>query len=139
MRAISTTTALLLLLPLAAYALIQNRHRRRRRVRTAKLRPRGEHVLILGAGSGVGRALAVRYAERGAWVCLVSRGGAALQEAREEVVSAARRMGLVHRDGSPEDRVLSVEADFSSAEDMVRVRDFLGKGEHVMRLVLVCY
>ncbi|ORY70514.1 short chain dehydrogenase [Pseudomassariella vexata] len=66
-----------------------------------------ERVLILGASSGVGRAIAQQYARRGARVCIVAR--------RAEKISA-----LAAECGKG---CIWEVADFTAAEDMVRVRD----------------
>ncbi|KAI1472164.1 NAD(P)-binding protein [Daldinia caldariorum] len=77
-----------------------------RGTRQSRICPAEERVLIIGASSGLGRAVAKRYAARGARVCLVSR--------REEQLSnLARECG---------EKCFWVVADFSKAEDMVRVR-----------------
>lgn len=125
MRAISVTS-FLFLLPLAAYAFLSRR--RRRTARTRKLRPYEEHVLVLGASSGVGRAIAVRYASRGAHVCLVSRGGSGLEQALEEAKRAASTSRPLVPGTNMGDRVACFEADFSNAEDMVRAREYLSTG-----------
>ncbi|KAI5123733.1 hypothetical protein M0805_000326 [Coniferiporia weirii] len=102
---------LLLALPLVVYTLL----RRRRSSRTKKISPSAEHVLVLGASSGVGRALAVQYATRGARVCVVARGKDALLETWRECHDAAGENAST----------LAVVADFASAEDMVSLRDKL--------------
>ena len=89
-------------------------------------------MLVIGAGSGVGRAIAIKYAVRGARVCLVSRGEASLLEAHKEAISEAEFAQPKLRKGVSE-RVLCVTADFSNAEDMVRVREFLRNSEHTIQ------
>ncbi|KAK6956065.1 hypothetical protein Daesc_001335 [Daldinia eschscholtzii] len=75
--------------------------------RQSRIRPTEERVLIIGASSGLGCAVAKRYAARGARLCLVAR--------REEQLSnLARECG---------EKCFWVVADFSNVEDMVRVRE----------------
>ncbi|ETS77320.1 hypothetical protein PFICI_11194 [Pestalotiopsis fici W106-1] len=99
-------TALALALP-AFYIRRQLSARLRRRDR--RLKHDQERVLILGASSGVGRAVAKQYAERGARVCVVARRA-------EEISALAQECG---------DHCIWHVADFSKAEDMVQVRDRL--------------
>lgn len=79
--------------------------------------PHLEHVVILGASSGVGRALAVEYARRGARVCVVARSRDTISEVQLECNTA-----------SGEDTAIAVAADFTSAEDMVALRVRLERG-----------
>ncbi|OTB09859.1 hypothetical protein K445DRAFT_323547 [Daldinia sp. EC12] len=75
--------------------------------RQSRICPTEERVLIIGASSGLGCAVAKRYAARGARLCLVAR--------REEQLSnLARECG---------EKCFWVVADFSNVEDMVRVRE----------------
>lgn len=77
-----------------------------------------ERVCILGASSGVGRALARLYAARGARVCVVAR--------RAELLDTlVRECGGGDGDGDEDRRCLSVVADAAQPDDMVRVRDAL--------------
>lgn len=73
-----------------------------------------EHVLIIGASSGVGRELAIKYALFGAQVCIVARDKISLDSTRLECNKASGR-----------DNTIAIEADFSNPEDMVRVRETL--------------
>lgn len=110
-------------LPLLALFLIRNN----RRLRTRKVPPHDEHVLILGASGGVGRVLAVQYARRGAHVCLVARNQNELDAAGVECQDALACEGpYVDTKG----RVITLVADFSNVEDMVRVRERLQAGMH---------
>jgi len=77
-----------------------------------------ERVLVVGASTGIGRAIALQYAARGAKVCITGRRTAELQAVHAECDAAAGA------DGS----VLSVSADFSSTEDMADVRRRVEKG-----------
>lgn len=77
--------------------------------RSKRIPPAEERVLILGASSGLGRALARQYAARGARVCAVARR-------REPLVELAREYG---------DRCLPFVGDFTEAGDMERLRELL--------------
>lgn len=89
--------ALALAIP-AAYLL--NRNSRQRHLPD-------ERVLVLGASSGVGHAIARQYAQRGARVCVVAR--------------RADKIGALQAEcGGP--RCLGQVADMTVVEDMVRVR-----------------
>jgi len=91
-----------------------------RKRRTRVIPERSERVLIVGASTGIGRAIALQYAARGAKVCITGRRTAELQAVHAECDVAA---GV---DGS----VLSVNADFSSTEDMADVRRRIQKGTY---------
>ncbi|MGW2647168.1 3-(cis-5,6-dihydroxycyclohexa-1,3-dien-1-yl)propanoate dehydrogenase [Streptomyces sp. NPDC001393] len=67
----------------------------------------GEVALITGGGSGIGRAVALRYLAEGASVAILGRGATQL----EEVVEAA---------GDRADRVLTLTGDVRSPEDLHR-------------------
>jgi len=73
------------------------------------MRLEGRCVLVTGAGSGIGRALAIQAVERGMKVILVGRTEAALQET----------LGL---SGRP-DRGLVVVADITDRDDRARLRE----------------
>jgi hypothetical protein len=77
---------------------------------------RKERILILGATSGIGRCLAVLYAQRGASLCIVGRRDNLVNE----VVEECRRL--------TRESVLGVTADFTDVEDVLRVRDTIEKG-----------
>lgn len=81
--------------------------------------PSRERVLILGASSGVGRMLALKYAERGAKICVVARRYAELELVRSECELVVR---------SP-DAVFSVLADFADAEALITVRNKIEDSE----------
>lgn len=108
----TTNVTILLAIPFAYFVL-----RFRKLSRTRRIPPHLEHVLILGASSGVGRALAVEYARRGARVCVVARSRDTISEVQHECNTA-----------SGEDTALAVAADFTSAEDMIALRGRLERG-----------
>jgi 2,3-dihydroxy-2,3-dihydrophenylpropionate dehydrogenase len=70
----------------------------------------GDVALVTGGGSGIGRAVALRYLAEGARVAVLGRGTTQL----EEVVRAAGELG---------DRVLPLTGDVRSPEDMHRAVD----------------
>ncbi|WP_327341722.1 3-(cis-5,6-dihydroxycyclohexa-1,3-dien-1-yl)propanoate dehydrogenase [Streptomyces europaeiscabiei] len=65
----------------------------------------GDVALITGGGSGIGRAVALRYLAEGARVAVLGRSA----EQLDEVVSAAGELG---------ERVLAVQGDVRSPEDL---------------------
>ncbi|MEU2334111.1 3-(cis-5,6-dihydroxycyclohexa-1,3-dien-1-yl)propanoate dehydrogenase [Streptomyces sp. NPDC013172] len=70
----------------------------------------GEVALITGGGSGIGRAVALRYLAEGASVAVLGRGA----EQLEEVVAAV---------GDLSDRVLPLTGDVRSPDDLHRAVD----------------
>ena len=66
------------------------------------MRLEGKVALITGAGGGIGRATAVRFAEEGARVVAVDTGDAANEETRSLVESAGAECVAVHADVSSE-------------------------------------
>ncbi|HEX7117629.1 MAG TPA: SDR family oxidoreductase [Longimicrobiales bacterium] len=75
----------------------------------------GRTTLVTGASRGIGRAVAARFREAGAWVAMVARGEAALRAAAEEVDGHAvpadvSDAGSVHRLAAYLDEVLGGEA-----------------------------
>jgi dehydrogenase/reductase SDR family member 4 len=52
-------------------------------------------AIVTGGSKGIGRAIARTFAERGADVVIVARGGAALEESRVDVVATGRRCHVV--------------------------------------------
>ncbi|KAI0003572.1 short chain dehydrogenase [Xylariaceae sp. FL0662B] len=93
----------------AIYYLVQRTFRTSAKSRTRAINVNEERVLILGASSGLGRAVAKRYAARNARICIVARRA-------EQLSALAGELG---------DRCIWVVADFTSVEDMVRVRERL--------------
>src|SRR6266571_2352819 len=74
-------------------------------------RLQGKNVLITGASSGIGQAIAVRFAAEGANIAINYRSGAEQAEATRAMAKAARSNGS--------GRELVVQADISN-EDQVR-------------------
>lgn len=71
-------------------------------------------------GSGIGRAIACQYAQRGARVCIVGR--------RQDALDAVKSECQALHSSVNGDSVLAVRADFADARDMIQVRDALAKG-----------
>ena len=77
-------------------------------------------MLVLGASSGIGKAIAQLYAARGAKVCVVGRRKDKLDEVVQEC----------NRELTEGDRpnTFAIAGDFSNADDMVRIRTTLETG-----------
>ncbi|KAI9450502.1 hypothetical protein BJY52DRAFT_1302195 [Lactarius psammicola] len=113
----TTTLALCCLIP--AWAIYKSLTKQRSR--RPELVPHSEErVLILGASSGIGRVLALKYAERGAKVCVVARRSAELELVQSECEAVVR---------VPE-AVFSVCADFTDAEALIAVRNKIEEKWH---------
>jgi 3-dehydrosphinganine reductase len=69
----------------------------------------GQHAIITGGSSGIGRATAVRLAREGAHVTIVARGRTRLDEAREAI--AAARV-------TPDQRVAAFVADVTERQQV---------------------
>lgn len=81
-----------------------------------------ERVLILGASSGVGHAIARQYARRGARICVVARRADKIKALEEECGK----------------NCLGIVADMTVAEDMVRVRDAIAAAWGGLDTMHVC-
>lgn len=96
--------------------------------RISRLPANYERVLILGASSGIGRAIAHIYAARGARVCVVARRDDQLQAVAEECMALSAKAGHAEYQAGGR-RILSVVADFTNVDDMVSVRTEVENGE----------
>jgi len=117
-------------LALALPILLVSRRVLRFRRRALKVPRTDERILILGASSGIGRAIAHEYAARNAHVCVVARREADLKKVVEECGA------LSSRGDAP--AVFSVAADFTSVKDMVRVRERIEREWKGIDTVVVC-
>ena len=72
------------------------------------LRLQGKNVLVTGASSGIGQAIAIKFAEEGENVAINYRGGAEQAEATRMMAEQANTTG----------KHLTVQADVSKEEDV---------------------
>jgi len=93
----------------------------------------GERVLVLGASSGIGKSIARQYAKRGARVCIVGRREAHVNQVQAECRDARSLSGFE----VAENDIFSVSADFTSIDDMVKVRDLLDQKWQGMDTLIV--
>ncbi|KAF6829538.1 short-chain dehydrogenase reductase sdr [Colletotrichum musicola] len=111
-------------LALAALALLlaQQKLASQSRRRDKRLAHSEERVLVIGASSGVGRAVAKRYAARGARVCVVARREADIRTLADECG----------------DRCIWHVADFCNVDDLVALRARLEKEWNGVDTLHVC-
>ncbi|KAI0089972.1 hypothetical protein BDY19DRAFT_888424 [Irpex rosettiformis] len=105
---------------LSTAAILYSQHVRRNRRGIPKDK---ERVVVIGGGSGIGRAIAHIYSTRGAKVCIVGRQGDALESVKDECVELRAKVAKL----GEADAVITVVADFADAEDMVKLREVLVK------------
>ena len=75
----------------------------------------GKVALVTGAGSGIGRAVAVRLASEGADVFCADLGESALEQTRAAVEAAGGRVRALRCDVSDEDAVCAMVRDCATA------------------------
>jgi short-subunit dehydrogenase len=84
---------------------------------------RGARAIVTGASSGIGRAIAVEFANRGSSVVLAARNAAALEEVGRQIRSAGgRAMAVptdVTADGAVEALVQKTLAEFGGVDILV--------------------
>jgi NAD(P)-dependent dehydrogenase (short-subunit alcohol dehydrogenase family) len=80
-------------------------------------------VLVTGAGRGIGRSIALRFAEEGADVALVSRTGDQLAETARRIRELGRRALAMAEDitrpGAPEESVARTESELGPVDVLV--------------------
>ena len=85
----------------------------------ARMRLEGRHTLITGAGSGIGRAIAERFAREGASVLAVGRTQATLDETAELVRAAGGEATTAALDVADADAVAALFAGVESLDVLV--------------------
>lgn len=104
----------LLALAIPTIHLLRRITARRRKLASA------ERVLILGASSGVGHAIARQYARRGAKVCVVARRA-------DKINSLAAECNNDDNKNNSGRQCIGVAADLSVVADMVRLRETIDR------------
>ena len=133
-ESIGATAAITLGVFVPVWAIL-NCFAKRRDRRPEVLPPGTERVLILGASSGVGRAVAHGYAERGAKVCVVARRSAELEVVRSECEALAAPVS-----SSESDSILTLCADITRAEDLFIIRKTVNESEFlILNLITILY
>ncbi len=78
--------------------------------------------------SGIGRSIAHEYAKRGAKVCVIGRRTTELEGVRGECIDIYEKNGFGGVLQESDKALLTIQADFSQPEDMVRVRSEIETG-----------
>ena len=111
-------------LALAVSVLFTLRWMRRNKCRTRKVQKKDERVVVLGASSGIGRALAHEYARRGARVCVTARR-------EDELIKVVEECEALETSSGTQANVQAVAADFTNVDEMVHLRDVLERGKSI--------
>jgi hypothetical protein len=90
---------------------------KKRGTRTRQISPSTERVLILGASSGIGKEIALKYARRGARLCIVARRKEVLESVVQECLAGA----------SPA-TAIAMAADFTNTDDLIDIRNTIERG-----------
>jgi hypothetical protein len=123
------------------------------RPRQQAIPPYRERVLILGASSGVGKEIALKYAGRGCrYIALVGRREQELNEVAKECLERKKQgeewemsQEAPGWDDKPEDKatqqasdadakrgIIALQGDCTDAKDLIRIREACRKGENEM-------
>ncbi len=81
----------------------------------------GRIAVITGAGRGIGRAIALAYAQEGAHICLVSRTRSQLESVSEEIVALGGRALVVPADVTDPAQVQNVAAQIEVDPGQVHI------------------
>ncbi|MGH9584929.1 MAG: SDR family NAD(P)-dependent oxidoreductase, partial [Bryobacteraceae bacterium] len=81
----------------------------------------GKIALITGSSKGLGKAMALALADRGATVALVSRDGAKLEAVRREIEAAGGKAEVYVADVREEQAVARLESDISQKLGKVQI------------------
>ncbi|KZP00680.1 NAD(P)-binding protein [Calocera viscosa TUFC12733] len=99
--------------------------------RPNEVKKREERVLVLGGSSGIGKAIAIHYAKRGAKICIVARREEGMEEVKQRCLRLLAKRAPRSVKGKEKEEteieqegkdVLVMTGDIASVEDMVRVR-----------------
>lgn len=86
------------------------------------------HSTFSSSISGIGREIAHEYAQRGAKLCVIGRRPEELEGVRAECTTLYKESGFGDALKEAENTLLTIQADFTNPEDMVRVRSDIEAG-----------